>query len=289
MTETLTQLALPPQFPDHTQLPESDGTFVKNFQEHPQSLILTDSIGPTLQRLHPDGQYCIGQDCGIYWRETEPPENGAVDPDWFYVPSVPPLLDGKIRRSYVLWREYITPTIALEFASGDGSEERDRTPLLRSTEGEVAKPGKFWVYERIMHIPFYGIYEVKNGKLEVYHLIEGVYQKMPPNERGHYPITPMLLELGLWHGTYQNQPEQLWLRWWDFNGNLLLIGFEEAERERQKKEQALQQLEQERQEKEQALQQVEQERQQRQQLTQKLLRYSPDQLNALGINPADLE
>lgn len=38
-------------FPDHTQLPESDGTFVfaeraegKNFQEHPQSILLTDSI-----------------------------------------------------------------------------------------------------------------------------------------------------------------------------------------------------------------------------------------------------
>ncbi len=44
MSETLTSLELPPPFPDHTQLPESDGTFVKNFQEHPQSLILTDSI-----------------------------------------------------------------------------------------------------------------------------------------------------------------------------------------------------------------------------------------------------
>lgn len=71
MTETLAKIALPPLFPDHTQLPESDGTFVKNFQEHPQSLILTDSIGSVLQRLHPNGQYCIGQDCGIYWRETD--------------------------------------------------------------------------------------------------------------------------------------------------------------------------------------------------------------------------
>ena len=34
----------PDSFPDHTQLPESDGSFVKNFQEHPQSLLLTDSI-----------------------------------------------------------------------------------------------------------------------------------------------------------------------------------------------------------------------------------------------------
>ena len=40
--------------PDHTQLPESDGTFVKNFQEHPQSILLTDSIRPVLEKIHPD-------------------------------------------------------------------------------------------------------------------------------------------------------------------------------------------------------------------------------------------
>jgi hypothetical protein len=72
---------------DHTQLPESDGTFVKNFQEHPQSLVLTSSIEPVLQKLHPDGQYCIGQDSGIYWKVTKPPEKGAEAPDWFYVPK----------------------------------------------------------------------------------------------------------------------------------------------------------------------------------------------------------
>lgn len=64
--------------PDHTELPESDGTFVfakraggKNFQEHPQSILLTDSITSVLQQLHPDGQYAIGQNCGIYWRLSE--------------------------------------------------------------------------------------------------------------------------------------------------------------------------------------------------------------------------
>jgi hypothetical protein len=41
------------------------------------------------------------------------------------------------------------------------------------------------------------------------------------------------------------------LRWWDLNGNLLLTGHEQAERERQEKEQALQQLEQERQKRQQ--------------------------------------
>ena len=36
---------------------------------------------------------------------------------------------------------------------------------------------------------------------------------------------------------YQNQ-EFLWLRWWDLEGNLLLIGHERAEQESQRAEQA---------------------------------------------------
>ncbi len=241
MAKEIPSIFLPLPFPDHTQLPESDGTFVKNFQEHPQSLILTDSIGPVLQQRHPDGQYAIGQDCGIYWRETAPPEKGAVAPDWFYVSNVPPKLDGEIRRSYVLWREFIAPLIAFEFASGDGTEERDTTPLSRTDFGEVSKPGKFWVYERIIRMPYYGIYEINNGKLEVYRLMDGFYQLLTANERGHYPIAPLDVELGLWQGSYLNQT-QLWLRWWDKQGNLLLIGDERAEKAEQAQRDAIPRL-----------------------------------------------
>lgn len=236
MTQSVDRVVLPPAFGDHTQLPESDDGFVKNFQEHPQSLILTDSIGPILQQRHPDGQYAIGQDCGIYWRETEPAEKGAEAPDWFYVPNVPPNLDGQIRRSYVLWREHIAPLIALEFASGNGDEERDSTPLSRTDEGLLTKPGKFWVYEQVMRIPYYGIYEINSGRLEVYRLIDGYYRLLELNEQGHFAIVLLGVELGLWQGSYQNQ-EMLWLRWWDEEGNLLLIGDERAELERLRGEQ----------------------------------------------------
>ena len=245
MTTSVNRVVLPPAFGDHTQLPDSDGTFVKNFQEHPQSLILTDSIGQILQQRHPDGQYAIGQDCGIYWRETEPAEQGAEAADWFYVPNVPPNIDGQIRRSYVLWREHIAPLIALEFASGNGDEERDRTPLSRTDQGVVTKPGKFWVYERVMRIPYYGIYQVNNGRLEVYRLIDGYYQLLELNQRGHFPIAPLGVELGLWQGSYQNQT-MLWLRWWDEEGNLLLIGDERAQLERLRGEQQRERAEQER-------------------------------------------
>ena len=222
----------PTGWPDHTQLPESDGTFVKNFQEHPQSILLTDSITPVLQSIHPDGNYCIGQDSGIYWRLTEPLERGAEAPDWFYVPNVPPTIDGQLRRSYVMWQEFVAPLIVLEFVSGNGAEERDRTPLLRSGQQET-KPGKFWIYENVIRPAFYGIYEVTKASVEVYHLIEDRYQLVAANERGHYPIAPLGVELGIWQGRYQNV-ELPWLRWWDSAGNLLLSGAERAQQEQQR-------------------------------------------------------
>jgi Uma2 family endonuclease len=245
--------------PDHTQLPESDGTFVKNFQEHPQSMLLTDCIESVLQVRHPDRQYCIGQDSGIYWRLSDPPERGAEAPDWFYVPNVPPMLDGQVRRSYVMWQEHIAPFIVLEFVSGDGSEERDRTPMK----------GKFWVYEQAIHSPFYGIYEVRKPGIELYHLVEGQYRPLSANERGHYPIPALGVELGIWQGLYQNT-ELPWLRWWDLAGNLLPTSSERAEQERHKAEQERHKAEQER-------HKAEQERQRAERLVA--------QLKALGIEP----
>lgn len=225
----------PASLPDHSQLPESDGTFVKNFQEHPQSLLLTDSLTPILQQLHPDGHYCIGQDSGIYWRLTDPPERGAEAPDWFYVPNVPPTLDGQLRRSYVMWQEIVAPLIVLEFVSGEGREERDATPY----------EGKFWVYERAIRVPFYGIYEVTQASVEVYHLVEGRYRLLPANERGHYSIPLLGVELGIWQGPYQ-QVTLPWLRWWDSQGHLLLTGEERAVQERRRAERAESLVEEER-------------------------------------------
>jgi hypothetical protein len=117
--------------------------------------------------------------------------------------------------------------IVLEFVSGSGQEERDCTPY----------EGKFWVYEQAIRVPFYGIYEVAKASVEVYHLLNGRYSLLPTNERGHYPIPPLGVELGIWQGRYNNV-ELPWLRWWDSEGNLLLTGEERAEQERQRAEAA---------------------------------------------------
>jgi Uma2 family endonuclease len=249
--------------PDHTQLPDSDGTFVKNFQEHPQSIVLTSSIEPVLQKLHPDGNYCIGQDSGIYWRLVDPPEKGAEAPDWFYVPNVPPFLNGEYRRSYVLWKEFVAPLIAIEFVSGNGSEERDKTP-----PSETEKAGKFWVYEQAIRIPFYAIFEARKALLEVYCLVQGHYERIQPNERNHFPIPPMGVELGL----VENDGVP-WIRWWDETGNLLLTGDERAVKAEEVATQARL-----------AQQQAEEIAKQERQQKEKLAAY----LRSLGINPDDI-
>jgi Uma2 family endonuclease len=206
--------------PDHTELPAENGAFVKNFQEHPQSVLLTESIWPVLQRLHPDGQFIIGQDSGIYWRLTEPRLLGAVSPDWYYVPDVTPTIDGRMRRSYVMWYEPIPPLLVMEFVSETDRRERDRTPY----------EGKFWIYERVIRPAFYVIYEIDRALLEIYHLVENQFQPVAANERQHFPIPQMGIELGIWQGEYKNVTIP-WLRLWDAEGRLLPTPEERAEQE----------------------------------------------------------
>jgi Uma2 family endonuclease len=228
-------------WPTHLDLPCDDGAIVHNFQEHPQAMLLSDGIDPILRRRHPNRDYCIGQDCGIYWRRVpEPPYWRVVAPDWFYVPDVPPRGDdGPFRRSFVLWDEPGAPLILLEFASGDGSEERDQTP----------EKGKFWIYEHIIRPPFYGIFLRNPWRIEMYEHVVGRFVQAEPNASGRYPIVPLGLELGLWTGEHQGT-NATWMRWYASDGTLLPVGHERADAEARRAQEALQLAEQERQLKE---------------------------------------
>jgi N-acetyl-anhydromuramyl-L-alanine amidase AmpD len=75
---------------------------------------------------------------------------------------------------------------------------------------------------------FYGIYEVRNASVELYQMIGGRYSLVPANQRGHFPIAPLGVELGIWRGAYLGATLH-WMRFWDNQGNLLLTGFERAE------------------------------------------------------------
>jgi Uma2 family endonuclease len=217
----------------HLDLPDTDGLPMDNHMQPSQSAILTSSIRPVLARLFPDGDYLIGEDLGIYWQLTDPPLEGCKAPDWAFVPNVPAMLDGQLRRSYVVWNEGKHPTIVIEFVSGDGSEERDETP----------NTGKFWVYEQGIAARYYAIFDAFNGPtLEVYRLGKKKYRRMRPNRRGHYPVPDLEIELGMQEGEYGNL-DATWLRFFDSEGNLLPNDVEQiaaaeeaATREREKVE-----------------------------------------------------
>jgi Uma2 family endonuclease len=248
--------------PNHNDLPDTDGSIVENAQESPQSWMLTGALQPLLRQRHPDGQYFIGHDVGIYYRVTKPPLQGCKSPDWSYVPGVPPLWNGEVRRSYVLWQELVPPLIILEYVSKDGSEERDRTP----------QKGKFWVYEKEIQARYYGIYEVKPGRVELYERIKGKYRPVPANARGHFPVPPLDVELGIWQGKYL-QYDLPWLRWWDAQGNLLPNAEERAELEEQRARQERKRAKQER-------ERAKQERERAKRLAEKL--------RELGVDPDTL-
>lgn len=224
---------------EHLLLPETDGDFVRNFQELPQNILLTGSMVPRLQELYPDGQYAIGHDSGIYWWRTKPPLLGCKSPDWYVIPGVSPLLDGEVRRSYVLWEEVVRPLLLIEYVSGDGSEEHDTTPFT----------GKFWVYEQGIVAPYYAIFDGFRDTLELYKMNGGRYHRVEANAAGRFPVEPLRIELGIWKGRFLNQ-DLPWLRVWDaVTGQLLPAAEERAEAESKRAEAANKLADQERKEK----------------------------------------
>ena len=260
-------IALPDQLPDHMQLPDKDGSIVINFQENPQSNLLTGSLIPHLSKLYPDGQYCIGHDCGIYYRYTQPPLDGCKAPDWFFVPGVPPMLNGQFRRSYVLWQEVVRPLLIIEYVSGDGRDERDTTPYR----------GKFWVYEQGIGAPYYAIFDGPRDSVELFELEAGRYRQVVPNDAGRLPIPPLGVELGIWYGTYRGM-DLPWLRFWDAATRFLLSSEDEqAAAERRRAETAESLLHDTRKRLEQECERAESERQRAAQLAERL--------RSVGIDP----
>jgi Uma2 family endonuclease len=237
--------------------------------ELPQAMLLVECLWAVLQRLFPDGQYCIGQDAGIYWRLTDPPLRGAVAPDWFLVLNVPPTVGGQPRRSYVMWQEGQPPLIVIEFLSEDDGGERDRTP----------NEGKFWIYEQRIGPSYYAIYDPQAGQVELYQLVRNLFEPVAANERGHFAIRELGVELGIWQGTYRNATLP-WLRWYDADGRLLPTSDEQAAHERQRADQAAREAAEERQRAEQATRDAEQERQRTERLRERL--------RALGVNPDEV-
>jgi Uma2 family endonuclease len=208
-----------PPLPDDFKLVDEP---VENIHQPPLAAALTDALGAA-DRIRPD--MLIGSNFGLVAGVDG--ETVVKAPDWFYVPRVNPVADTVVRRSYTPALEGDPVAVVMEFLSADDNGELS----IRS----IAPYGKLYVYEQILQVPVYVIYEPQRAKLDVRHLHDGRYEIQPPNAEGRCWIPPLELFLGVWRGERLGQTVN-WLRWWDADGNRLLWSAEQAEAERQRAE-----------------------------------------------------
>lgn len=215
-------------------------------------------------------QVFTASDLNLYYDSRHP--NWYKRPDWFAVVGVPRLYEQRdLRLSYVIWQEGVNPFVVVELLS-PGTEKEDLGQTLR----EVNQPPTKWeVYEQILRVPYYVVFDRYTDELNIFVLTGDRYIEQDLSEPKFW-IESLQLGLSLWQGAYQGL-ERLWLRWFDANGQWLPTPVEQEQRQ---VEQERRRAEQERQRAEHERQRAEQERQR----TERLIA----QLRSLGIEP-DLE
>lgn len=153
-------------------------------------------------------------------------------PDWFLVLGAKRVEQQEdLRWSYVQWQEGVSPYMIVELLS-PGTESEDLGTNLRVVD---KPPTKWQVYEQILHVPYYVVYDRKTNQLRVFRLEGGRYQEL---ELPHNQIwlEDVGLGLGLWDGKYQGV-EGKWLRWYDADRVCIPTHAERTEQEKHRAEQ----------------------------------------------------
>ena len=248
-SETLpTMYDLPSEDPEEAGLPDE-------FHDFQPKLLRETCVPPT----YPVAEIFMGADLNLYYDGRHP--QWYKRPDWFLVLGVAAAARQEdLRWSYVVWQESVNPFLVVELRS-PGTEDED---LGRKVCAISQPPTKWEVYERILRVPIYVLFDRYENQLKVFVLESGRYRQLDLTEPKFW-FSELELGLGGWSGFYQGV-EGRWLRWYDRTGMWIPTPVERAEQERQRAEQAEQQLE--------------QERRSRQQLF--------DKLKALGIDPDEL-
>ncbi|MBD1899657.1 Uma2 family endonuclease [Trichocoleus sp. DQ-A3] len=183
---------------------------------------------------YPPEQVFSASDLNLYYDVRH--QNWYKRPDWFGVVGVPRLYDQQdLRLSYVIWQEGISPFVVVELLS-PGTEKED---LGQTTREANQPPTKWEVYEQILRVPYYVVFNRYTDQLRAFTQVSGRYQELDLTEPRIW-IPTLELGLGLWQGEYQGSNRQ-WLRWYDAQGNWIPT---EAEIERQRAQQAEQRAQQ---------------------------------------------
>jgi Uma2 family endonuclease len=163
--------------------------------------------------------FFIGADLNLYYDSRH--TGWYKRPDWFLVlgaSASESVTDARL--SYVMWHEGVAPFLMVELLS-PGTEAEDLGQTLRV----VGKPPTKWqVYEQILRVPYYAIFDRYSNQFRMFCLQATQYVELAISGQGFW-FKEIDLGLGIWTGSYQGMFGQ-WLRWYDRMGNWVLTSRE---------------------------------------------------------------
>ncbi len=173
---------------------------------------------------YPSEQVFSAMDLNIYYDPNN--TRRYKRPDWFGVVGVPYFdKEQDLRLSYVIWQEGVNPFIVVELLSPSTQKED-----LGEIEAEPDEPPTKWqVYEEILQVPYYVVYDRQNSSFRTFHLQNQRYQELEILDNRLW-LAELGVGLGVWQGSYQ-KVDRLWLRFYDASGNWIPTP-EERERQR---------------------------------------------------------
>jgi Uma2 family endonuclease len=216
-----TMYDLPSEDPEESGLPDE-------FHEFQPQLLRETFDSP---ECSPDYTF-IGTDINLYYDGKH--HRWYKRPDWFIVLGVARAEQQQdLRLSYVIWQETIVPFLVVELLS-PGTEAEDLGQNIRTLSERDTPPSKWEVYERILRIPYYVVFDRYTNQMRAFGLDRTQYQEISlPDQR--LWLEEIRLGLGVWQGVYQGT-EGLWLRWYNASGRWLPTPAEWAALENQRAE-----------------------------------------------------
>ncbi|MEB3272499.1 MAG: Uma2 family endonuclease [Prochlorothrix sp.] len=156
----------------------------------------------------------------VYYNEKQLTTRDFRGPDFFLVLDT----DNRDRKSWVVWKEQGRyPNLIVE--------------LLSDFTAKVDRGLKKQLYQDVFRTPYYFWFHPNTLELAGFELVQGVYQPLEPDDRGHLWCAPLGLALGVLPEPIDplTQPEtqssKQRLRLFTDTGDLVLLP-EEAERQR---------------------------------------------------------
>jgi len=226
LTYAYVQIVDAPTPPDTSHLITEDDTPVDNLFSEKQQRLLTRSLYSSWAGPGEERPFLAAANVGVYFSVRRP----AIVPDVFLSLDVqmPESWWETAGRSYLVWEMGKPPDVAIEIVS--------------NTKGGETGP-KLQEYARAS-VAYYVIFDpdlrVQAQMLIVYRLEGGAYVQIEEQW-----LAQVQLGLTLWEGEFEGR-RTVWLRWCDWEGQLILTGQERAERERTRTEQERARADQER-------------------------------------------